>query len=206
MMKLFVIPIIGFLFSGCLRSHQSDVKIGFPRENIELIQKDCEELNQLGQFSELRKQLHRDANQVLILTGDVDILKHKTQIHRLADRIHLTVQTMIQMLEHKWNETKWNHELVWKVQLDGEHFDDTIKVTVERTFLNGREVPELSKSVQTQIVHDQLYIRLKKDSTSLEICELLNDTFGIYLKITYGSVIKISTHHRLTVKNERLLK
>lgn len=206
MKNRFVVMTLGLLISGCLRSHQSDVKVGFQSSHIESVKQDCAELKQLGDFSQARVQLNRDSKQLLKLTNEPEIYKYEKQVYQLADRIHITVQTMIQMLDHKWNEPKWNHDLIWKIQLDGENFDGIIKAHVENVFLNGRVAPELAKKIKTRIVHDQLYVSLNKDSTSLEICELLNETFGIYLKITYGSVIRVSTHHRLTLKNERLLQ
>ncbi len=196
--------ILSFSLVGCLRSHQASLRQGISAQDIHDLKADCGELSQLGQFSNLRSAIRSDANQVLQLTSQPNVLIHLPLIERLTDAIDTNVQALTAMLGAPWNIPKWNHEIIWKIPLEGENHDGPIFVHVEKVIQNGKVERKLTQQVRIRIVDGFVIVRLPKESTSLEICDLLKHTFGIYLKITYGSVIQVSTHHRLTIKNERL--
>ena len=203
LMKLLLLA-MSLSMAGCYKTKSvKQIRFNMDAQDKEILMGQCEEMKSFGDINELLKEIKKDTKTLLSLLEDEDMLKNKSGISKLAERIDMNSKGVIALSKNEWIESRWDFEAEWVI--DKEDFNDVVGTHIKKAFLikdaslqkiyfHGEERIDLLNNITVTQKYNNVNIRYKNRGNSLELCQL-HKTMMVLVNVKYRNITNINNRY-----------
>lgn len=192
-----LVLIFSLALGGCYKTvTEKQLTLKMNKEEKEILQKECTEINSQGDIMKLLAEIKRDTNEVIgILEGD-NLEAEESRIEILADRIDQKTKLVLSLSRDSWVKERWDFEVKWLLDREdfkdlwGSHLKNGFQITrakLQDAYLMGEKRSDLLDHVRLTRRGSRVEIFYQNRGSSLEICQL-QKTLMIMAEVNYRNI------------------